>query len=323
MLAESDDSDSTDSSEEFADAKANDDLSFKSAFDRDSSFDSDTSTSTNLDIDSSTPLSAYHTELIDRITVQCKSLRLLAGLGDKLEDDDIPFQDLVTLIGTASMNPIKDGNEVYIDQDNSEIDTKDAPATPHHPAHHDNALSTTKWTELTNKDGEGVELEIVIDWHPHKRIQLSDFVPSKRENPPPFKLSVTQAQFYLLLSLWYSNMQELPVMFPFSESEMEEYSVQPDPPVDWPEYGTKQWLKRVTREAHKLNFEFLLRFKDISLNCAFDQSFFEISPECLFMCKSDKVKRAARFGLPDEKGFKVRDTGTIIIYATTSTPLFY
>ena len=172
MLAESDDSDSTDSSEEFADAKANDDLSFKSAFDRDSSFDSDTSTSTNLDIDSSTPLSAYHTELIDRITVQCKSLRLLAGLGDKLEDDDIPFQDLVTLIGTASMNPIKDGNEVYIDQDNSEIDTKDAPATPHHPAHHDNALSTTKWTELTNKDGEGVELEIVIDWHPHKRIQL-------------------------------------------------------------------------------------------------------------------------------------------------------
>ncbi|GMH93121.1 hypothetical protein TL16_g12541 [Triparma laevis f. inornata] len=323
MLVESDDSDSTDSSDEFADAKANDDLSFKSAFDRDSSFDSDTSTSTNLDIDSSIPLSAYHTELIDRITVQCKSLRLLAGLGDKLEDDDIPFQDLVTLIGTASMNPIKDGNEVYIGQDNSEIDTKDAPASPHHPAHHDNALSTTKWTELTNKDGEGVELEIVIDWHPHKRIQLSDFVPSKRETPPPFKLSVTQAQFYLLLSLWYSNMQELPVMFPFSESEMEEYSVQPDPPVDWPEYGTKQWLKRVTREAHELNFEFLLRFRDISLNCAFDQSFFEISPECLFMCKSDKVKRAARFGLPDGKGFKVRDKGTIIICATPSTPLFY
>ena len=38
------------------------------------------------------------------------------------------------------------------------------------------------------------------------------------------------------------------------------------------------------------NHEFLLRFKDVVLDCSLDQTFFDAKSECLFMCKSDAKK---------------------------------
>ena len=237
--------------DEFEDAH-HDDMSFKSAYDGGLDYDLDSPLASEDDYSHSGaegPLSTFDPSLIGRISVQIKALRILSGLGDHFEgnettqhddqeyNDDhgdhggtkLPYQELVSILSTSHMNPIEDRGPVY-----SHAST----------GINKSQFASFTWSELTKKGP--VELEVVIDYDPHKRIMLSDFVESNCDSPP-LELQVAQSQFYLLLSLWYDNMQELPIMFPLTEDEMREYTAQVDAPDDWPEYGTKAWVKRVTR----------------------------------------------------------------------------
>jgi len=256
--------------------------SFTTAYfnhDADSSIDSEEGGNS---VGGSTPVSSFNAKsLIPRITVQAKDLRILSSLGNTLEEGEASYATLSYCLSSAEMNPIEDGALTYVPKERSGIE--------------EDPFKNFVWKEITPKSNP-LELEVVIDYDPHKRIMISDFItnvnkpPSAQTVPPPFALSVSQAQFYLLLSIWYSNMQELPIMFPFNEKELREFSVFPEVPKNWPEYGTDPWIKHVTRQVDELNFEFLIRFKDVSLDCSFDETYFETTADCLFMCRGETKK---------------------------------
>ena len=273
---------STDSSmDQFMDAKA-EDASFVSAVsafahDADSSIESGTADSGSR---STEPISSYNEkDLVPRITVQAKDLRVLTSLGLTLDDGAASLGSLAFLLSSAKMNPIKSGEKTY---SNSCEDDDLAEGA---------SVKDYAWQEVTCNP---VELEVVVDYDPHMRLMVSDFITSqsivdhvhaKEKSPRSFSVSLSQSQFYLLLSIWYCNMQELPVMFPYTPEELLLCSVYPKAPQSWPEYGTDDWVHHMMRSVETLNFECLVRFRDFSIDCSFNEAYFETNVDCIFMCK--------------------------------------
>jgi hypothetical protein len=85
----------------------------------------------------------------------------------------------------------------------------------------DSRRAAVRWCELS-ADGP-VDLEVLVDYAPHLRILFCDPV----DRPPTgLSLRLDERQYALVLSVWYCNMQELPMMFPFSAHQLYEGSGQ-------------------------------------------------------------------------------------------------
>ena len=61
----------------------------------------------------------------------------------------------------------------------------------------------------------------------------------------PLSLKLKMSQFYLFLSFWYGNMQELPVMFPHPEDYIAKESTIPS--YNIPKYGSSEWMDYIMR----------------------------------------------------------------------------
>lgn len=133
------------------------------------------------------------------------------------------------------------------------------------------------WEEISIKP---VYLEILADYAPHLRILISDRFDDSIIGSS-IQLDLRISQFYLLLSIWYGNMQELPILFPFSTSQVISSATSPKPPPLFPEYGSMEfidWLKGVD----SIRSELACSFEDITLLCSFDKpGYFESDPDCL------------------------------------------
>ena len=71
-----------------------------------------------------------------------------------------------------------------------------------------------RWEKVTLKP---IFLQLFADFLPSRlRILIQDIDPNVQE-VIPFSLDLRISQFYAILSTWYDNMQELPVLFPYSE----------------------------------------------------------------------------------------------------------
>ena len=113
-------------------------------------------------------------------------------------------------------------------------------------------LCARKWEEITVNP---VQIEMLVDFLPtHMRVLLKDHVEYGERvshDTEPFCIDMRLSQFYTILSTWYGNMQDLPLMFPYSDEEIEKSVVLPEIPVDWPEYGSKSFVDRILRVKTK------------------------------------------------------------------------
>ena len=149
------------------------------------------------------------------------------------------------------------------------------------------------WEEISINP---VDIEILIDYAPHLRVLISDRLDDSQSGSS-VSLDLRMSQFYLLLSIWYANMQEMPVMFPFSVAEIEGNAKALEPPLNFPEYGSIEFLD-LLKDLSQVRSEIACSFEEIVFLCSFDKhGYFESDPRCLEMLSSLKQN-----GISGDKG---------------------
>lgn len=130
-----------------------------------------------------------------------------------------------------------------------------------------------------------LNLEIKVDYAPTMRLLVEDIGVCDSRG---VSFDMRMSQFYLLISIWFSNMNELPIMFPYDKDFVEKRSLDPDPPSDWPEYGTEEFVKRLKCGGiATATFEMGLCFKNLSWRCSYDSpNYFAKVPPSMDMMQS-------------------------------------
>lgn len=179
-------------------------------------------------IEASTVLSSFKRVWIKRTTVLLEKIRIYSSLPSRslpsrgLEDPLI--HKFYKLNGRAA-----EGGRVYAKRPEI-VKTRKIPLR--------------YWREIT---ASKCSLEIIADSVPHLRLLISDRVIRREECSEicSMNLDLRQSDFCLLLSVWFSNMQELPVMFPYDPAVIETVATATKPSVKVPEYGTDMYVKRL------------------------------------------------------------------------------
>lgn len=136
------------------------------------------------------------------------------------------------------------------------------------------------WEKITK---DPLHLEIRADYTPKIRLLVKD-----TSIFCGVSLDMRMSQLYLLMSIWFSNMQELPILFPFEKETVEQSSTNPDPPSDWPEYGTAEFVERLkSGGTANATFDMALCLKKLSLRCSYDcPGYFAKVPPTMSMMQS-------------------------------------
>ena len=149
------------------------------------------------------------------------------------------------------------------------------------------------WREITSSE---CLFEIVADFVPQLRLLITDRV-IRRDNYAaglPLDLDMRMSDLYLLLSVWYSNMQELPVMFPYAPAVVEAAARATKPSVEVPEYGTDKYVHRL-KNPSALKSEIALLFDALSIRGSFDEpGYFAEDPRSLQLYAPSKGKTRIR-----------------------------
>ena len=145
-----------------------------------------------------------------------------------------------------------------------------------------NDIQLRAWEKITE---DPLNLEIKVDYAPMLRLLVEDIGDGGSRG---VSFDMRMSQFYLLMSIWFSNMQELPIIFPYEKDFVEKSSMDPDPPLDWPEYGTSEFVKRLKCGGNaKATFEMALCFKNLSWRCSYDRpNYFAKTPPSMPMMQS-------------------------------------
>jgi hypothetical protein len=124
----------------------------------------------------------------------------------------------------------------------------------------------SQWNPLTKG---AMSLEILVDCTTKPRILITDdFNGGGNAQSPNFELKMSQ--LYLLFSIWYSNMQELPVMFPYKNEDLKRIATDLEIPYDFPSYGSKDFVDRLLTAPSSNTFDVTIQFDSFSIDCSFD-----------------------------------------------------
>jgi hypothetical protein len=123
------------------------------------------------------------------------------------------------------------------------------------------------WQEATCNS---VSLDIIIDYAPYMRLLISDPLDSP-PNQNRVALDVTLSQFCLLLTVWYGNMQQLPVLFPYNSTIFELNSRSLAELDKFPFYGTSELL-HVLKTTPGIVSETAISFSNMLFCCREDHS---------------------------------------------------
>jgi hypothetical protein len=129
-------------------------------------------------------------------------------------------------------------------------------------------LTLRVWEEINEESP--LSLKITLDFVPYLRLLIEDVVDD--DNLRGAHFSLRMSQFYLAMSIWFSNMQELPILFPYDIDFLEKLSKDPTFPSNWPQYGTSEFVTRVKKcdsDADR-TFEMALCFKNLTWRCLYD-----------------------------------------------------
>lgn len=122
------------------------------------------------------------------------------------------------------------------------------------------ATAENCWVSCTPKH---FSLDLFVDQGSHLRILVTDPVHAPNTG---LHLDVNAQTFCSILSIWYSNMQELPVMLPYSAEQLRSWSDSPKYSRTCPEYGTDDFEKSVNLPG-KFTTEVLVCLDSASLEC--------------------------------------------------------
>eukprot|EP00985_Skeletonema_marinoi_P012126 scaffold5803_cov164-Skeletonema_marinoi.AAC.2 len=122
------------------------------------------------------------------------------------------------------------------------------------------------WEEITTMP---LSLGVTMDWAPKLRLLIEN---TDNDDFSGVAFDMRMSQFYLLMSIWYNNMDELPLMFPYDAEQIQSLSTDPEPPLDWPEYGSKQFIERIKYGNACIKFEMAMCVSSITWRCSFDQT---------------------------------------------------
>jgi len=127
-------------------------------------------------------------------------------------------------------------------------------------------IQSRSWEMVTK---EPFNLGIKVDYAPMLRLLIEDV---DHCNSGGIYVAMRMSQLYLLLSVWFANNKELPVIFPFEIDVVEKSSSDPSPPTDWPEYGTNEFVERLIRGSAKTaTYEMAICLSKLSWQCLFDR----------------------------------------------------
>jgi hypothetical protein len=110
-----------------------------------------------------------------------------------------------------------------------------------------------------------IAVDVIVDRGPHLRLLLTN--PGREAGL--ISLAMRNSQFNLLLSIWYSNMQELPYMFPYAPLDVKAFAELPVKARHFPELGTEEW-KNLLMNSVRLRSEFCLVYDELSFRMSFD-----------------------------------------------------
>ena len=213
-------------------------------------------------------LGSAASKLISRMNFHLHEMRLFTSLGEERtthDREDSPiFQYFYDINGRA-----QDGARVY---------RRHSGVSEGLPQEHEqsfNALGNRRWREITT---DLFSLDVLVDYAPNLRVLITEPL-----DPGDFliapRLDMRLSQFCLILSIWYSNMQELPVMFPYNASNV----IPNGRNLLWhtvpAEYGTEDYLK-VWDDWSRVKTEICVMLKNLAMRCTFDRSgYFGEDPE--------------------------------------------
>lgn len=218
----------------------------------------------------------FDTSLFLRISLEVEQLRLFTGLSDLKHHDGCSDHDFFYLSQFLTHGTIERESPIF-------YSSSDLPESFFSKRKLFDRLCSRRWREVTMSP---LQLTVLIDILPScLRILIRDDDDGSEVSPVGVKL--TLSQFCAFLSMWYGNMQELPMLFPFSLGSVMETIEIPECPSDWPEYGTDGYVNRISENVNK-NIQMLLSFSRLSWQCSFDVSeYFSRDVGCRFMLNSE------------------------------------
>ncbi len=199
--------------------------------------------------------------LIPRFTITLLGARIFCGCSTKKFWKESEYEeDISSISNYLKLGRVKDGLPIFVQ------------IKPFTKVSFSSNFSTLiddvlarKWEEITLAP---IGLRIVIEYSSHIRILIDDLVSNKKYDNP-FSVCLRMSQFYLLLSIWYSNMQELPISFPYSDDQILKGTEMLGCPLDWPEYGSDDFVKRM--KSHSMaTFEMAISLHKLQFLCTFD-----------------------------------------------------
>eukprot|EP00804_Cyclotella_cryptica_P020229 CCRYP_010930-RC/>CCRYP_010930-RC protein AED:0.04 eAED:0.04 QI:95/1/1/1/0.91/0.91/24/65/5640 len=216
----------------------------------------------------STTLSALYLPRIPRISVQIEGARVFTALNNQHHSpynvNLCVWNRVVFCTGRAEKN-------------------KRAFAAKGNVGHAlDREIQSRVWEEITL---EPLSLDIKADFAPTLRLMIEDNC-----FPGRLSLDMRMSQLYLIMSIWFCNMQELPLLFPYDSDYVEKFSTPPSPPVNWPEYGSDEFVKWLKNPLSQNTTEIALCIKNISWRISYDHpGYFVNDPPTLSMIGSDTL----------------------------------
>jgi len=147
----------------------------------------------------------------------------------------------------------------------------------------ENCVEAYKWKSVTL---EPTELEVFLDYLADKKRYLIHF-PQRKADNFGLNISASMAQLYLLISIYYDNMDEKGLYYakadPYGKISAAELPTSPTVafPYVWPPYASTEFFDRLRNL--RLNWELGVLAPSISLMASMDRQAFREEPASFFM----------------------------------------
>lgn len=211
-----------------------------------------------------------------RITLEVDQLRIFTGLSELNYYEGCSDHDFFYLSQFLMHGTIENDAPIF-------CGSSDLPENLFSKRKLFDRLCSRRWREVTVSP---VHVGIIIDRLPSSlRILISDDEVSNEVSH--VGVALTLSQFCAFLSMWYGNMQELPMLFPYSLSSVVEGVEIPPCPSDWPEYETESYFNRMSTDVGT-NIQIVLSLSRLFWQCSFDcPEYFSRDVGCRYMLNSE------------------------------------
>jgi hypothetical protein len=233
---------------------------------------------------SSGPTSSFNSAWRRRLTITLERMRAFTAITSDERARDIIESPLFRFFHEID-GRAEAGKSVYCKRQNVERQPNVSPEALRRAQRHEQY-----WDEMSTNY---LNLEVLADNAPHLRLLIAD-----RQGLSPFSLNARLSQFCLLVSVWDSNMQEMPCLFTFATTQVEESARPPRIPEDFPSYGTEEFVSHLEKLPVPIKSEICVMFKTLVLRCTYDPpGHFAVDPDCFQYLKDPNCSEDQRTGI--------------------------